>query len=518
MAYVLWGAEPPTVQQSEGATSMETSRYLERRAALPSRLFVAALVGNVLLGSWQGDAAGAEPTRAEVVAALRNAVTFFHDNCSKHGGYVWRFSGDLSLSEGEGETDDSRIWVQPPGTPSVGESFLDAFEATGEEQYLQFAREAATALVRGQLHSGGWFYSIEFDPAERARFGYRDNHAFRPSQRKKNRTNITTLDDDTTQSALRFLIRMDQVLEFQDDELHEAVQFALEALLAAQYPGGGWKQNWDRYPAPKPAEEFPALPASYPSEWSRKWLGDWRGIYYLNDDVAGDMLRMMLLAWDTYDDERFLQSARRTGDFLILAQLPDPQPAWAQQYDARMQPVWDRKFEPPAISGQESQFALRALLDLYAATGDGKYLEPIPRAIEYLKASELPDGRLARFYELQTNRPLYFHREGNMYHLTYDDSRLPSHYAFIVSSRLDQFATEYARLKSGGPPSERKGGPSRTRLTAEVRRVMDQMDPRGAWIDKRGMKGFGKASPEGVIQSETFIRNADLLCRFLTAE
>jgi hypothetical protein len=491
-----------------------------RYAALRTRVLFAVVLGTVTVGFMRSrvQAQGAEPTQAEVAAALRKAVVFFHDNGSKHGGYVWRYSRDLTLSEGEGETDESRIWVQPPGTPSVGDALLDAYEATGDEQYLEFAREAATALVRGQLQSGGWFYSIEFDPAERVRFGYRDNRAFRVSERKKNRTNITTLDDDTTQSALRFLIRMDEVLEFEDREIHEAVQFALEALLEAQFPNGGWKQNGDRYPEHQSTEEFPVIPASYPADWSRKWLNDWRGIYYLNDDVAGDMLRMMLLAWETYDDERFLRSARRTGDFLILAQMPDPQPAWAQQYDAQMQPVWDRKFEPPAISGQESQFAIRALFALYAATDDEKYLAPIPRAIEYLEDSELPDGRLARFYELQTNRPLYFQRDGDVYHLTYDDSRLPSHYAFIVSSKLDALAAEYARLKSNEPPSERHGGPSRASLATEVRHVIDQMDSRGAWVDRRGMRGFGKASPEGVIQSETFIRNVDLLCRFLTAE
>ena len=48
--------------------------------------------------------------------------------------------------------------------------------------------------------------------------------------------------------------------------------------------------------------------------------------------------------------------------------MPDPQPAWAQQYNADMQPVWSRQFEPTAISGRESQAAMWALLKLTAAT------------------------------------------------------------------------------------------------------------------------------------------------------
>ena len=47
----------------------------------------------------------------------------------------------------------------------------------------------------------------------------------------------------------------------------------------------------------------------------------------------------------------------------------------AQQYDREMHPVWDRKFEPPAITGLESQDALETLLLLARKTGDRKYLD-----------------------------------------------------------------------------------------------------------------------------------------------
>lgn len=64
---------------------------------------------------------------------------------------------------------------------------------------------------------------------------------------------------------------------------------------------------------------------------------------------------------------------------------------------------------------------------LYIRTGGRKYLAPIPRALAYLKASQLPDGLLARFYELKTNKPLYFTKD---YQLTHDDSDVPTHYGF----------------------------------------------------------------------------------------
>lgn len=467
------------------------------------------------------DAVTAESARE----ALDRAVTFYHDHCSKHGGYVWRTSLDLTLSEGEAETGPDTIWVQPPGTPAVGEAFLTAWHATGEHRYLDYAVEAAEALVQGQLQSGGWHYGVHFDAETRAEWGYRDNPDFRARRDRRNSTNITTLDDDTTPAALRFLAEVDRELNFEHAAIHEAVMFACDALLAAQHPNGGWSQNWSIYPEGTTEETHPVIAAGYPPEWSREWLNDWTGEYYLNDNVAGRMIETWLLLYEVYDDRRYLDAARRTGDFLLLAQMPDPQPAWAQQYDEQMHPVWDRKFEPPAISGSESQMALESLIQLAEATLNDRYLEPVPRAIEYLRGSLLPDGRLARFYELETNRPLYFTTD---YELVYHADDLPTHYAFIVSSRLDRIEREHDRIQyvidaeSADiavvvPDEDEYSDEEITRLLREANDVIAAMDERGAWVDDRSMRGFDKASPEGVYQSETFIENVETLCRFLNA-
>ena len=54
-----------------------------------------------------------------------------------------------------------------------------------------------------------------------------------------------------------------------------------------------------------------------------------------------------------------------------------------------MHPAWARVFEPPSVTGGESQGILRTLMVLYRETGNRKYLEPIPRALAYLKRSVL---------------------------------------------------------------------------------------------------------------------------------
>jgi hypothetical protein len=477
-------------------------------------------------------------TREEVKAALIKASTFFQQNVASGGGYVYASSGDLTLREGEGKAEENIIWIQPPGTPAVGEAFLDAYEASGDELHLQGAKAAAGALVRGQVQSGGWNYHVVVSGDGRQAFAYRVDHprekdplAQDPAKpgigwdvwkRHKAKGNYTTLDDNTTQAATRFLVRIDKTLQFKDPAIHEAAQYALGSLLNAQYASGGWSANYDRYPVKPPDEkEYPAIKASYPESWSWTWPKDFTGCYVTNDNLMSDMIDTMLLAAEVYQDKKYLASAEKAGDFLILAQMPDPQPAWAQQYDKEMHPCWSRAFEPPAISGGESQRILEALMKLHRETGNNKYLEPIPHAVAWLKKSQLPDGRLARFYELKTNKPLYFVEQADGREvLTYSSDKLPTHYGFIVSSRADRLEQEYQKLlQSGSAPPKPGNSPEKPNdaLTAAARKVIGQLDGRGAWVEAGKLRTYKRQPEGGVIRSQTFIDNVRVLCRYLEA-
>jgi hypothetical protein len=482
---------------------------MSRRVALLSAVLIVAAGGAPGLA--------AEPPTAEAAAAaLRKAVGFYRDKVGVQGGYPWRTSGDLALREGEGICSPTQVWVQPPGTPAVGEVFLDAYDATGDPAYLDMARETGKALVRGQLRSGGWEYSIEFDPEKRLAHGYRDLPA-----KKKVRAR-STLDDDTTQSAVRFLARLDAALGRRDPAIHDAARFGLDAILNAQYPNGGWYVFWDEYPTQPPsAEDFPVKKPSLPATWDRTWTKAYPGRYVLNDDLMPDMLDTLVRAGAVYDDPRCLEAIRRAGDFLVLAQLPDPQPAWAQQYDVAMQPCWARKFEPPAVTGGESQGVMETLLRIHQITGDPKYLEPIPRAIAYLKKSLLADGKLARFYEVNTNKALYFTKDD--YQVTYSDARLPTHYGFKVESRLDRIEREYERQRQGphvarGLTAARKPERWTPALAERAAAAIAAMDGRGAWVTPKGvLDAHDQTPPSGVIEGEAFLRNARLLAAYVAA-
>jgi hypothetical protein len=482
----------------------------------------------------------------EVSQALSKAVAFYHAKAASHGGYVYRYSADFKLREAEGSPGPDTIWIQPPGTPAVGMAFLDAYEATKDEACLKAAVDAAHAVSRTQLTSGGWDYSGHFDARSREKMLYRRDIEGRLIERKKfpqseagwhiwrqrqhKDTNYSTVDDDVTQAATRLLVRMDHALGGKDEEIHEAADYALNAIMNAQYPAGGWSASFDTWPAtPPPADRYPVKPANYPADWPRKWPKDFTGCYVLNDNTHATLMSTLLLAWQLRQDEQYLAAARRAGDFLITAQMPDPQPAWAQQYNADMQPVWSRAFEPSSVSGRESQAVMWALLKLAAATQDKKYLPPVAKALAYLRKSLLPGNRLARFYELQTNKPLYFERGegGKGFELTYSDKKASSNYGWVWDSELDAIEAAGRKIFRDEPvvfPRTEKERWSSPPTDKDIASILTEQKTDGSWTETKDERGTmrdangKKTDPKGgIIHSDTFVQNARALSTWLKA-
>ncbi|MFN3324339.1 MAG: pectate lyase [Bryobacteraceae bacterium] len=461
------------------------------------------------------------PSRDEMLRAMRKGAEFYRDSVATEGGYHYYYASDLSYGRSEHGEGPTQIEVQREATPIVGMAYLEAYEATRDRFYLECARAAAHALVRGQLCSGGWDYLIEFDPEKRKQYQYRSDGNCAGER------GVTNLDDNVTQGALRLMMRVDKALGFSDEKIHEATLFALDKLIAAQYPIGAWPQ---RFREPPDFSKFPVKRASYPESWSKQWPGpNYQSHYTLNDNTIPDAIDMMLEAARIYKEPRYLASAEKGGQFLLLAQMPDPQPAWAQQYDANMHPAWARIFEPPSVTGGESRAAMRALMVLYRETGDRKYLEPIPRALAYLKRSFVPrtdaavfrrvpagEPVLARFYELKTNRPLYITKGTRMnaaglgsrlvdgYQISYEPDSVITHYGVIGSGReIADLEADYEQLAAADPKSLRRPDdlrglspwaerqrpqPQASGLASEARRLIESMDSRGAWV-KEGTIG-----------------------------
>lgn len=438
---------------------------------------------------------------ASVIQTMKKAASYYCDTVASHGGYVYYYSLDLKERWGEGKASVDTIFVQPPGTPSVGMAYLKAYAATGDPFYLEAARKAAEALIQGQLKSGGWTQVIHFAPPKKGIVGnYRKGI--------QGSWNISSLDDGQSQAALEFLIRADQAFKFKNADIHEAALYGLEALLRAQFANGAFPQVWAG-----PVPDEPVRKAQFPNyDWKTEGrVKNYWDYYTLNDNIAGNVAATLIAAHQVYGDGKYKAALEKLGDFLVLAQMPDPQPGWCQQYNYEMCPIWARKFEPPAITGWESQDVMETLIKISLYTGQKKYLEPVPRALAYYQRCLLPDGRIARYFELKTNKPLYMDER---LQLTYDDATAPEHYGWKQNARLGEVEKAYQAAQRG----EAMVAPSRAQ-ESDVLRVVKELDPQGRWISSyEGERLVGQpkfAKGFRFISSEVFCRNVEILSEYI---
>lgn len=467
------------------------------------------VLGHVQIPALAQDVNGQMSRLDEAKSALKKACRFYATKISVEGGYPYFAAGDGSTHWGENERLQNAAIVQPPGTPSVGMALLAAYKATGDKEYLDWALQSGGALIQGQLKSGGWAQVIYFEKPEKGRFG---NYRKRPG----GEWNQSSLDDNQTQASILFLIDLDETLKMENESLHECVSFAIDSLLKAQLPNGGFPQGWR-----EPARTFsPASLAQQKASFPNyDWKTDGKVKNYwdyatLNDGLVGDVAEVLIRAHAVYGEEKYLSSLKRLGDFLLLAQMPEPQPGWCQQYNDKMQPIWARRFEPPAISGVESQDAMLTLIRIAEVTQEMRYLEPIPKALSYLRSQcLLADGRLARFYELKSNKALYMDQE---YRLTYDDSSPPSHYGWKSKSRLDTIEKEYRRVKSSDTKTKNTKAPS----YEIVKKVIEDLDDQGRWghrYDGEKLMGSPKFKKgEVYVSSAEFVEGVELLSKYIS--
>ncbi len=362
-----------------------------------------------------------------VVEAMELASDFYQTRLAKDGLYVWAYSSDGLVRRGEGGEVEANVgWIQPPGSPAIGAAYLRLFEVTGNKVWLVSAQEIAHSLISVQLKSGGWYYHAETDEHGRKNWCYASNvgQDCDAIQDKKEKNN-TVLDDNTTQSVIGFLIWFDEASNQSDERIRKAINYSLSNLMDLQYANGSfpvysnWKKGRD--------EVDPTLKATPPDdEWSRVWVKPDDPPYFVtNDNIVLDAIRVLLYADRVYGCKRCVKSAVQAGEFLLLAQLPDPMPGWAQTYDKKMQPAWGRKFEPPSVASWETVGAIEALILLYQHVADERFLLAARRGLAWLGQSQLSDGLWARFYEIATSRPLYINSK---YELTYADHDLLDHY------------------------------------------------------------------------------------------
>lgn len=370
------------------------------------------------------------PEHADVEATMRRATAFMVEKVAYRGGYLWNYLPDMSRRWGEMEARETQIWLQPPGTSSMGHLFLDAYHATGDEYYYRAAEQVAAALMWGQHESGGWNYLIDFAGERSLRDWYATigRNGWRLEEFQHYYGNAT-FDDQTTTDAATFLLRL--YMEKRDARYRAPVDRAIQFVLDSQYPIGAWPQRF---------------PLSH--EFSKKGRADYTSYYTFNDDVGWENVAFLIQCYQVLGERRLLEPIARGMDFFVRSQADAPSPGWALQYTPDLKPAGARTYEPLALATHTTATNIGHLIDFFELTGDTRYLERIPEALEWLEKVRLPTpdptGRThPTFIEPGTNRALYVHRRGSNvvngeYYVDYDATRPIGHYP--ATRRIDTAA------------------------------------------------------------------------------
>ena len=392
------------------------------------------------------------PSKDEVVAAMKRATTYMTEKVAYNGGYVWNYLPDRSRRWGELEARETMIWIQPPGTPSMGHLYLDAYHATGDPLYYQAAEQVAGALIYGQHPSGGWNYVVDF-AGDRSLADWYDTvgkNGWRLEEFQHYWGNAT-FDDAGTAEASKFLLRL--YIEKRDPKYRPALEKAIQFVLDSQYPIGAWPQRFPRV-----------------AEQSTHGLPDYTSYPTFNDDVAAENIDFLVMCYQALGDRRLLDPIMRGMNAFLVTQQGAPQPGWALQYTMDLKPAQARTYEPRSLTTHTTATNLGLLVRFYKLTGETKFLARVPQGIEWLESLKLPPGVAPpgrthpTFIEVGTNKPLYIHRRGTNvvngeYYWDGNPKDTIGHYSSFRNVDTAALRKMYAEAKALTPQQATKDSP-----------------------------------------------------------
>ncbi|MET0164502.1 MAG: pectate lyase, partial [Vicinamibacterales bacterium] len=431
----------------------------------------------MLLSGWAAsNSVGAQTPSA--AAALKQAAVFMDEVVSFRGGYVWSVSPDLAQRFGEMQANPTMCWIQPPGTPSVGHVYLDAYHANGDERFYEAAFRTAMAVKQAQRPEGGWNYIHDFQGEGSLKHWYDTigRNGWRLEEFQHYYGNAT-FDDAGTAVASQFMLRM--YLEKGDERFKNPVRKAIDFILDAQFgpelpiANGGWPQRFPHYRNSITSMPLPNAFQLPPGSKAGMDDGDYTLHVTFNDDVMGENIKFLTMCVMSLGlREELIDPIVRAMDCMHRLQQPAPQAGWGLQHLSRPTngrpagaPAGARSYEPRSLTTHTTQTNIQQLFNYFTLTGDRKYLQRIPEAIAWLKTCPLPSnaaqinpqlggGRThPTFVELGTNDALYVHRYGSNIHngAYYYNKNIRdtlSHYSAGRVINIPALEARYAQLAS----------------------------------------------------------------------
>lgn len=270
------------------------------------------------------------------------------------------------------------------------------------------AKAIADSVIQYQSPQGGWPKSTNLAKPPRS------PDDIPPLGRGR----ANSLDNDATTVPMQFLARVAHATR--EAKYRDSFLRGVDYLLSAQYPNGGWPQFWP-------------LRKGYHSHITYNDGAMIRAMEVLHAVAQGEA------PYDFVDSEHREQAAQavtRGVDCILKTQIKQAgrRTAWCAQHDENtLAPAWARAYEPPSLSGGETVGIVRFLMSIDAPSED--VVAAIEGSVAWLRSVQMKglrvglsrgaDGRRerklvsdpdapplwARFYELETNRPLYLDRD-----------------------------------------------------------------------------------------------------------
>jgi len=271
-------------------------------------------------------------------------------------------------------------------------------------------RRIADIVLSYQTPSGGWSKRTDMGAAPREpgqAFGVEKNY-------------IPTFDNDAT--STQFWVMVNAYQATKDRRYARAAERALQLILLAQYPSGGWPQS------------FPLR-------------GKYHDLITFNDEVVSGLLRIVRAAARGEEGLEFLPGAlrARAADSLDrgLQMLLDTQVVagdhktiWGAQHDPQtLAPAAARAFEPASLATAESADVVLFLMELENPSEEIK--RAVVNAHDWFAETQILGYRWdkaagrdykelladadatplwARFYEIGSERPVFGDRDGTVYY------------------------------------------------------------------------------------------------------
>ena len=249
------------------------------------------------------------------------------------------------------------------------------------------ARLVGANVMAHQIENGAWPKNINF---------FHLDSIFN-SQFSIFNLNEATIDNGATTTEIRFLMRLFAATG--DSLCLESALRGVRYLLSMQYDNGGFPQYFPRH-------------------------DHYHARITFNDDAMVSVLRLLRevslrrAPYGPFPLSLSVEAAAAVdrGVACILAcqyVQHGVRTVWAQQYDEHtLQPAPARAFELAGLCSAESAAIVEFLQTVSA--DHPEVLPAIEDAINWFRAHQLPDGRWARFYTLEDNRPFFCGRDGVM--------------------------------------------------------------------------------------------------------